>query len=342
MRSCERWREWSGRRRRCWSGRPPATRAGGKHRPGRSSSDDVVWAGDCRRGDVAADSVSNPTCCWSPGRLLGLWLVSPLVAWWLSRTLAAAASPPVRVAAGFSAKALPADLAVLRGLCHRGRELAPAGQFPGETGRRASHRAPARPTSAWRSWRTWPPTTSAIAAPVDCSTARRRRSARWPGWSATAAISTTGTTRVRSSRFSRSMSRRWTAATWSATCWCSAAVCWSWSRRSCCGRASLAGLRDTVRVLLDVARGLHRTEEEGRTPLVPVDVLAQDRATGKRPGESTRHAQRCGDVLATARDRGGGDHGRRGRGRGAAVVGQRLRAFVHRPSRRTLLHARPG
>ena len=33
------------------------------------------------------------------------------------------------------------------------------------------------------------------------------------------------------------------------------------------------GLRDTVRVLRDVARGLHRTEEEGRTPLVPPDVL---------------------------------------------------------------------
>ena len=36
---------------------------------------------------------------------------------------------------------------------------------------RASHRAPARPTSAWRCWRTWPPATSAIAAPAGCSIA---------------------------------------------------------------------------------------------------------------------------------------------------------------------------
>jgi hypothetical protein len=35
------------------------------------------------------------------------------------------------------------------------------------------------------------------------------------------------------------------------------------------------GLRDTVRVLLDVARGLHRSREQDRTPLVPADVLRQ-------------------------------------------------------------------
>jgi cellobiose phosphorylase len=33
------------------------------------------------------------------------------------------------------------------------------------------------------------------------------------------------------------------------------------------------GLRDTVRVLLDVARGLHRAGDEGRLPLAPADVL---------------------------------------------------------------------
>jgi cyclic beta-1,2-glucan synthetase len=33
------------------------------------------------------------------------------------------------------------------------------------------------------------------------------------------------------------------------------------------------GLRDTARVLLDAARGLHRTKADGRTPLVPADVL---------------------------------------------------------------------
>ena len=34
-----------------------------------------------------------------------------------------------------------------------------------------------------------------------------------------------------------------------------------------------SGLRDTVRVLLDVARGSHRTAEGGRTPLVAADIL---------------------------------------------------------------------
>ena len=129
---------------------------------------------------------------------------------------ARAADPPVGFAAGFPAQAVAANLAILRGLCHCRRELAPAGQLPGETRSTASHRAPARPTSAWRCWRTWPPATSAIAASAGCLIDYARRSAPWPAWSATAGTSTTGTTRVRSSRFSRCTSQRWTAATWSA------------------------------------------------------------------------------------------------------------------------------
>jgi cellobiose phosphorylase len=47
------------------------------------------------------------------------------------------------------------------------------------------------------------------------------------------------------------------------------------------------GLRDTVRVLLDVARGVHRLGEGDRTPLVPADVLRQierlEEALGQRP-----------------------------------------------------------
>jgi cellobiose phosphorylase len=39
------------------------------------------------------------------------------------------------------------------------------------------------------------------------------------------------------------------------------------------GPRVFGGLRDTVRVLLDVARGLHRTDQPDRTPLVPADVL---------------------------------------------------------------------
>lgn len=47
------------------------------------------------------------------------------------------------------------------------------------------------------------------------------------------------------------------------------------------------GLRDTVRVLADVARGLHRTDESNRIPLVPADVLRKldrlDEDLGKGP-----------------------------------------------------------
>ena len=168
-----------------------------------ASSDDVGRAGACRRGRWCCWLCIEPdSAAWSPGRCSALWLVSPLVAWWLSRPLSA---PPVRLSEqqrAFLRQAVPADLAILRGLCHRGRELAAARQFPGATRRRSSPRAPARPTSAWRCWRTWPPATSATAPPAGCSTAPRRRSARWPAWSAIAAISTTGTTRVRSSRCS--------------------------------------------------------------------------------------------------------------------------------------------
>ncbi len=63
------------------------------------------------------------------GPWLGLWLVSPLVAWWLSRTLPGTIRPPFRIATGFSAQAFPANLAILRGLCHGRRKLAAAGQL---------------------------------------------------------------------------------------------------------------------------------------------------------------------------------------------------------------------
>ena len=47
---------------------------------------------------------------------------------------------------------------------------------------------------------------------------RRRRSTRWRAWSATAGTGSTGTTRRRCSRCARPTFRRWTAATWPATC----------------------------------------------------------------------------------------------------------------------------
>ncbi len=47
---------------------------------------------------------------------------------------------------------------------------------------------------------------------------RETRWRRWKRWNATAATSTTGTTRARCSRSTRNTSRRWTAATWPAAC----------------------------------------------------------------------------------------------------------------------------
>ena len=83
---------------------------------------------------------------------------------------------------------------------------------------RSSRTAPRRPTWGSRCWRTCRRTTSAISAPASSSSAPPMRSARCRPWSATAATSTTGTTRARSSRCRRSTSRRWTAATSPAIC----------------------------------------------------------------------------------------------------------------------------
>jgi hypothetical protein len=84
-----------------------------------------------------------------------------------------------------------------------------------------------RPTSGWRiarrlrtwGWRCSPtsrPGTSATSRPAGFWTAPRAPSGRCPRWSATGAISTTGTTPGRSRRSSRGTSRRWIAATWPA------------------------------------------------------------------------------------------------------------------------------
>ncbi len=172
------------------------------------------------------------------GPWLGLWLVSPFVAWWLSRTLPA---PSVRLSDSqrvFLHKLSRRTWRYFEVFVTAEENWLPPDNFQEQPADGVSPRAPARPTSAWHSWRTWPPVTSAIAAPAGCSIASARRSPLWPAWSATAAISTTGTTPVRSSRCSRCMSRRWTAATWPGSCSCCAAACWNCSTRSCCGLAS--------------------------------------------------------------------------------------------------------
>ena len=67
-------------------------------------------------------SMFNHTVILAAGPLLGLWFVSPLVAWWLSRTLA---TPPVHLSdkqRDFSAKSCPGGPgAISRSLSRRKR-----------------------------------------------------------------------------------------------------------------------------------------------------------------------------------------------------------------------------
>ena len=133
------------------------------------------------------------------GPLLGLWLVSPVVAWWLEPAAWGRPGPAVGRAAAFPGQTCPANLAVLRGLCHGGRELAAAGQFSGTAGpghclahQSDQHRHGAAGEPGRLRLRLLP-------RPASCSTARGRPWARWRGWSAIAATSSTGTTRARSS-----------------------------------------------------------------------------------------------------------------------------------------------
>ena len=113
----------------------------------------------------------------------------------------------------------------------------------------------------------WRPTISAIAPPRGCSSARSARSPRWRAWSDIADTSSTGTTRARSRR----CTPRYVSTVDSGNLAAHLLVLGqrlAELRRGprVCRRAPSDGLRDTLRVLLDVARGA-----DG--PLVDADVL---------------------------------------------------------------------
>ena len=103
-----------------------------------------------------------------------------------------------------------------------------------------------------------------------------------------------------------------------------------------------SGLRDTLRILLDVARGFHRTEREGSIPLVPADVvrkierLERDLDIGPDTLSAAvsfleRLVAAAAEIVASA-----------GPDRGTSLVGERFRAFLHRSSRRPFAHRRLG
>ena len=150
--------------------------------------------------------------------VLLLWLVSPVVGWWISR-------PLVPAAPGLTAQ----QQAFLRALARRtwrffadfvGPEdnwLPPDNfqEYPAPVSRLAhlahEHRhgaagEPGRARFRLHLHRRIPAQDRADPEP------------RWRSWNATAAISTTGTTRARCNRFARNTSLRWTAAIWPAAC----------------------------------------------------------------------------------------------------------------------------
>ncbi len=174
------------------------------------------------------------------GPLLGVWFVSPAIAWWLSRTLVA---PTVRLSEQqrvFLGKLSRRTWRYFEVFVTAEENWLPPDNFQ-EHPAPVVARAPARPTSDWRSLRTWPPMISATAPLADCSTARRRRSTRWPVWSGTGGTFTIGTTRVRSNRCHRATSRQLIAGTLPAPCWFFAVACWRWLRRAYCPPEFLAG-----------------------------------------------------------------------------------------------------
>ena len=184
----------------CCSGRPPRTRRLIKpHAPsGR-------WrAGNGRAASLAAWSWP-PACLRQPPARTGL-AVPPLLAAWVlsprSPTGSAGRSPPAADAPGRgaalpAAPAGPAHLALLRAFRRPGRPLAAARPFPGAPARPGgppdlAHQH--RPDAALHPGRLRP----GLRRPLGLVSACATPWTRWIGWSATAAISSTGTTRARS------------------------------------------------------------------------------------------------------------------------------------------------
>ena len=137
---------------------------------------------------------THPAALIAAGPLLLLWLVSPVIAWWISRPLPRREARPDRGADPLPGSHRAQDLGLLRDLRRPRGPLAAAGQPPGGPGGRPGPSHLTRPTWAWRCWGIWPPTTSATSPRAKCWNVPSTPSTPWPPWSATGATSTTGTT----------------------------------------------------------------------------------------------------------------------------------------------------
>ena len=170
---------------------------------------------------------SNPSCLLVAGPLLGLWLVSPLVAWWLSRTLPA---PPVRLS--------DSQRVFLRKLSRRTwryfevfvtaeENWLPPDNYPGETRRR--RRIAHQPDQHRRGAPGGPGRLRLRLLQRRPAARSHQQDVRHPG--PHGALSRPLLQLVRhalaQAACRRCTSPRWTAATWSVTCWCSAAACWN-------------------------------------------------------------------------------------------------------------------
>ena len=173
---------------------------GGGRRPGAGRRRPRVVAGGRHRAAVGAGARSRLVDEPAEGRV---------------PTDAGARRSPVAARSG------PADVALLRNVRGARGQPPASGQLSGRSAsrRRASDVADQHRPRAGR--RTWRPTTSAISLRAKSSSEPSSRWRRWTSCSASAVISTTGTTRKRSPRCCRPTSRRSTAATSPAisSCW---------------------------------------------------------------------------------------------------------------------------
>ena len=182
------------------------------------ASVDVDRAGDRARDGRLPGCANPPALPVAAARSCCSGSLSPALAWWLSRPLRAARRAAHRRAGRLPAQARAADLGVFRDLRRAGRSLAAARQLSGasRSRARASHVADEhRPGAARESCRL----RLRLRARRAADRAHRQHVAtRCSRSSEHEAISTTGTTPHRCSRWRRATSRRSTAATWRGIC----------------------------------------------------------------------------------------------------------------------------
>ncbi len=201
---------------------------------------------------LAALSLSSRTRCRRLAPCSPV-VVSPFVAWWLSRPIR---RPPMRIS---DQQHFPEKLARKTGGTSKTFVTAEDNWLPPDNIQQNPDTVVAPRTS---------PTNIGMALLADlaafdfgyCSAAqsagraRSTRLTRWDAWSAIAGISSIGTTRARCAAAPARMFRWSIAAIWRRICWCSRAAAMNMARLRVLPPRMFGGLCDTLRVLLDVAR----------------------------------------------------------------------------------------